>query len=159
MGTTTSPQWKLMLKVQPLKVLLNHTWLWHFTTCNFQCSRPQKRASHFTTSRTRMDQRQNLRRCRMFCVSGLNFSYHEVRWICSPINFPVCVSVPLDRHSAVWREAFQLRGAYHWSVAVVHILGLWFSTVGAGKMRQERRLLPAQMWDFTSNFPVVTIMV
>lgn len=41
---------------------------------------------------------------------------------------------PLDRHSAVWREAVQLCRSDHRPVAMVHFLRLWISTMGTGMM-------------------------
>lgn len=53
------------------------------------------------------------------------------------LNLKVCALInslpaPLDCHSAVWREAIQLRGSDHRPVAMVHLLRLRLSTVGTG---------------------------
>lgn len=53
--------------------------------------------------------------------------------VCSVIN-SASLPAPLDRHSAVWWEAVQLRGSVHRPVAMVHFLRLWLSTMGTGMM-------------------------
>lgn len=53
--------------------------------------------------------------------------------ICFLIN-SASLSAPLDRHSAVWREAVQLCRSDHRPVAMVHFLRLWISTMGTGMM-------------------------
>lgn len=39
----------------------------------------------------------------------------------------------LDSYSAIWREAIQLCGAQHWTMAVVHFPRIWLLALGTGR--------------------------